>query len=74
MVLITLPVYKTIDIEEYVDVSIDPYRFTVERQFINPFFVEIGLFKNIDSIRQENSDITYSVEEESEKYDIRINK
>ena len=37
-------------VDDYVDVDIDPTRATVERQLINPFFMELGFFEDITSI------------------------
>lgn len=69
---ITVPVLKTVDVDEYVDVEIDPLRLNVERQLINPYFLELGFFENIDSVKQENSNGINSVEEKASRYGIDI--
>ena len=71
---ITLPIYKTEDLEGYVDVEKDPLKTVVNRQLINPYFIELGFFENIKSVLSGNSEARFNVEEKSEKYGIAINK
>ncbi len=44
-----LPIYlkKTYDIYEYVDITKDQNVFTIDRQEINPFFIEFSFFDTI---------------------------
>ena len=71
---ITTPLYKTIDVESYVNVFIDPSKLKIERQLINPYFIELDFFTNIECVLKENSVIKNSVEEKSSRYGIDINK
>jgi len=71
---ITLPVYKTQDLEGYVSVEKDPLKTSINRQFINPYFIELGFFENIKSVLSGNSNSQLSVEEKSQQYGIDINK
>jgi len=63
---ITVPIFRNIIIDDYVDVEIDPLRLEVERQLINPYFIELGFFENISS--------TNSIVTKSKNYGIDINK
>lgn len=50
---INIPLFKKIKLtDEYVDISVDPKKHTVQRQLINPYFIELGFFENIESITQ----------------------
>ena len=71
---ITLPIYKTQDIEGYVEVEKDPLKTVVNRQLINPYFIELGFFENINSVLSGSSQAKFNVEEKSQKYGIDINK
>lgn len=71
---ITLPIYKTQDIEGYVEVERDPLKTVVNRQLINPYFIELGFFENINSVLSGSSKAKFTVEEKAQKYGIDINK
>jgi hypothetical protein len=71
---VTLPIYTTQDLKDYVDIAVDPLRTTVTRQFINPYFIELGFFEDIESVLSGNSKSQNSVDEKSPKYGIDINK
>jgi len=71
---ITLPIYKTQELDGYVSVGKDPLRTVVERQLINPYFIELGFFENIKSVLSGNSKSQSSVQEKSQKYGIDINR
>lgn len=47
---INLSIYKNIQIDDYVDVEIDPLTLHVERQLINPYFIELGFFERIEDL------------------------
>lgn len=68
---ITVPIFRDIELDDYVDVEIDPFRLQVERQEINPYFMELGLFEDIENIEGENNS---SVIKKSSNYNIDINK
>tara|TARA_B100000963_G_scaffold359490_1_gene386964 strand:+ start:3031 stop:3351 length:321 start_codon:yes stop_codon:yes gene_type:complete len=71
---ITLPMYLTKDLQDYVEVSIDPLKTTIDRQLINPFFIELGFFENIESVLSGNTKTQNSIQEKSPKYGIDINR
>jgi hypothetical protein len=70
---INIPIFKEDVISDYVNVFIDPTKLEIERQFINPYYIELGFFKNISSILKENSNNKNSVEEKSYNYNLKIN-
>jgi len=70
---ITIPIFKQEVVSDYVNVFIDPTKLEIERQFINPYYIELGFFKNISSILKENSKNKNSVEEKSYNYNLKIN-
>ena len=49
-------------------------RTTMQRQFINPFFIELGFFEDVESILSGNTNTENSVQIKSKKYGIDINK
>ena len=66
--------YLTKDLQDYVEVSIDPLKTTIDRQLINPFFIELGFFENIESVLSGNTKTQNSIQEKSPKYGIDINR
>jgi hypothetical protein len=70
---INIPIFKEEVVSDYVNVFIDPTKLEIERQFINPYYIELGFFKNISSILKENSKNKNSVEEKSYNYNLKIN-
>jgi hypothetical protein len=70
---INIPIFKENVISDYVNVFIDPTKLEIERQFINPYYIELGFFKNITSILKESSNNKSSVEEKSYNYNLKIN-
>jgi hypothetical protein len=70
---INIPIFKEHIISDYVNVFIDPSKLEIERQFINPYYIELGFFKNVSSILKENSINKKSVEEKSYNYNLKIN-
>lgn len=71
---ITLPIYVTKDLQDYVDISIDPLRTVVDRQLVNPFFIELGFFENIEAVLSGNSRSQNTIQQKSPKYGIDINR
>ena len=69
---INMPVYKTHNLEGYVNVDIDPSKATMERQFINPFFIELGFFENVESVLSSNTKSDNSVQIKAQNYGIDI--
>lgn len=70
---INIPIFKEDIISDYVNVFIDPTKLEIERQFINPYYIELGFFKNVSAILKENSTNKKSVEEKSYNYNLKIN-
>jgi len=48
--LIPILLTRTYGINEYVDVKKDNYQYIIERQDINPYYIEFGFFDTIKSI------------------------
>tara|TARA_Y100000389_G_C17443324_1_gene510019 strand:+ start:914 stop:1234 length:321 start_codon:yes stop_codon:yes gene_type:complete len=71
---ITLPIYVTKDLQDYVEIAIDPLRKVIDRQMVNPFFIELGFFENIESVLSGNSTSQNTVQQKSPKYGIDINR
>jgi len=68
---VNIPLNKNITLfEDYVTISTDPFRTTIERQLINPYFIELGFFETINAV----SGGTNSIMEKSKLYGITINK
>lgn len=70
---INIPIFKEDVMSDYVNVFIDPNKLEIKRQFINPYYIELGFFKNTSSILRENSNNRNSVEEKSYNYNLKIN-
>lgn len=70
---INVPIFKSSAIYDYVNVFIDPTKLEIERQLINPYYIEFGFFKNITSVLKENSNNKNSIEEKSYNYNLKIN-
>lgn len=71
---ITLPIYKESKLNDYVNVWIDPDKLIIERQLVNPYFIELNFFENISSVLQENSIDGKSVEVKAKTFGIDIQK
>jgi len=41
---------------DYVDIALDPNRTSIQRQNINPFFMEFGFFESIEKIGEDTDD------------------
>lgn len=64
---INVPLYKTTNlIDDYVQISVDPSRFKVERQLINPYFIELGFFETVGEVKE--------IEDKAGTFGIKINK
>src|SRR4051812_18774910 len=66
-------------IDDYIDVSIDETKISMDRQLINPYFIEFGFFNTIKSITLTSSTManTFSIDQtiidKSKIFDIKIN-
>ncbi len=68
-------------IDEYIDIAIDPLRTEMQRQLINPWFIEFSFFESITStgIAGKFDDLTLvpvseNLIKKAEKFKIDINK
>lgn len=62
---ITISLFKSSRlVDDYVETFIDPFRATVNRQLINPFFIELGFFEKVDSVNRPK-DGNYKTKEEN---------
>lgn len=50
---------KTIEFTDYVQISLDNYKFTIERQNINPYFLELGFLETIETIDYNKNNIKF---------------
>jgi len=72
---ITLDLYKTEEMSQYVDVQKDESVFTIERQEFNPFYIEFDFFNTILKLKDETETLpTMSVAiSKAAKFSIDIN-
>src|ERR1035437_3267737 len=62
-------------VDDYVSVVLDPYRTSIKRQLINPYFIELGFFETVNSVSASTvSDVSASIEGKAQNYSITINK
>lgn len=59
-------------VDNYIHTYMDPFRTTMQRQLINPYFVEFGFFENIQSYSA--STLENNIETKAPLYNIVINK
>ncbi len=61
---------------DYVDIALDPNRFVLQRQFINPYFIELSFFEDIDRVGSDSDLPTDqgSLKGKAKKYNITINR
>lgn len=74
---VTLPFTRTEKIvDDYVQVYMDPFRSTIQRQLINPYFMDYGFFETIISYSSNTQTINSPeyIETKSKVYNIDINK
>jgi hypothetical protein len=71
---VTISIIEDISISEYVDIEIDPLKTEIKRQFFNPYFIELGFFRDIKSVTPQPKESVGSVDVKAKKYDIKINK
>jgi len=70
---INVLIEKENTLSDYVNVYVDPSRLEIQRQSINPYYIELGFFKNVTSILKENTNNKNSIEEKSYNYNLKIN-
>ena len=61
-------------VDDYVHMYMDPFRTTIERQMINPYYIEFGFFENIQSYSSSTKGAIYNIETKAPLYKIEINK
>lgn len=68
---VNVPISRNITLfEDYVNIATDPFRTAIDRQLVNPYFIELGFFETIDAV----SGTTSSITEKAITYGITINK
>jgi len=63
--------YKKFD--DYINVEKDPLRTIINRQEVNPYFIELSFFETIKGI-ENNGNAHENIREKSKLYNITINK
>lgn len=73
---VNVPLNRNITLfEDYISVTLDPFITSMQRQLINPYFIELGFFETVNSISASTaSDIPFSIEDKAKTYGITINK
>jgi|SRR3989304_8532589 len=59
-------------VDEYVYTYMDPFKTTMTRQMVNPYFIEFGFFENIQSFSSSTG--IHNIETKAPLYNITINK
>jgi len=57
-------------VNDYIQTYIDPLRYTMQRQLVNPYFMEFGFFESVQSF----SGASINIESRAKSYNIAINK
>lgn len=71
---INIPIKRTIKkFDDYINVEKDPLRVKINRQQINPYFIELAFFETIKSFESTGA-IHDNIEEKSKTFNIKINK
>jgi len=74
---ITIPFVTTNKIiNDYIQIYMDPFRSIMERQMVNPYFMDYGFFETIKSFSSstQNANSDLFIETKSKVYNIDINK
>jgi len=74
---ITIPFISTNKIvDDYVQVYMDPFKSIIERQLINPFFMDYGFFETVKSYSSntQSTDSYLFIETKAKVFNIDINK
>lgn len=58
---------------DYVDVNVDTYKTQIDRQLINPFFIELAFFETVNKISSGSTNHSESVYDKASDYKITIN-
>jgi hypothetical protein len=56
---LTVPIYKSIISDGYVEINKDNFTYKIERQKINPYFYELGFFETIEQIGYNENNIKF---------------
>jgi hypothetical protein len=59
--------------DDYVNIYVDPFKTEINRQLINPYFVEFSFFETIKIIKSGATDFNESVFDKAKNYNITIN-
>lgn len=69
---VVVPFFKTNRlVDEYVHTYIDPFKTKMERQLVNPYFIELGFFEDIQSY---SASTGVNIETKAPAYNIPVNK
>jgi len=74
---VTIPFISTNKIvDDYVQIYMDPFRSIIERQLVNPYFVDYGFFETVKSYSSTTETVGSDlfIETKAKVYNIDINK
>lgn len=74
---LTIPFVRTEKIvDDYIHLYMDPFRTSIQRQMVNPYFMDYGFFETIISFSSSTQNVNSSeyIETKSKIYNIDINK
>jgi hypothetical protein len=73
---VTVPIYVSNRlVDEYIQTYMDPFRTSMTRQLINPYFIEFGFYENIQSYSASTDGVAiHNIETKAPLYNITINK
>ena len=74
---VTIPFVRTEKIvDDYIHLYMDPFRASIQRQLVNPYFMDYGFFETIISFSSstQNTNSSEYIETKSKIYNIDINK
>jgi hypothetical protein len=62
-------------VDEYIHTYLDPFRTVMQRQMVNPYFLEYGFFETIQSYSAStDGNVYHNIETKAPLYNIAINK
>ncbi len=71
---INIPITKTYKkVNDYVNIEKDPFKTSVQRQKVNPYFIEFAFFETIGQIKT-GATPSYNIEDKTKLFNIFINK
>lgn len=71
---INIPITRTYKkFDDYIHVEKDPFQTLIDRPKINPYFIELGFFETIKTIKS-NGNSEENIEQKAKNFNITINK